>query len=365
HEDRRPVFANVAEGRDAMVGEFRTLANLGTVRVGMTLLATRGERLALFRAHPQGPLVGSTAFEAEWLVVVESDERRLVSSAIFDVDDLDGAIDELDERYIAGEGARGADALRVMKRFRQLYNERDWDGIRALSADDFVVVDYRRVATLGTMDSDGFVAALRELVSLIPGRKAVMTAVVALSPTAVVMRAEFVGATADGALIEETFHPVFVVREGKLRRHEVHGEDGLQSALASFKALEAHTYQVENAASGAVKKGQACVVRGDWSGLADLIAEDAEFVDARPGLRNVVRGRDAVVENFKAVAAIGVDRMEYSTVAVRGERLSLGREVIGSTDPDVPYDAELLSLHELDEDGRVCNQVLFAAGDLD
>ena len=71
------------------------------------VIATRGERLILTRAS--GGEGGSGEFLTEVLSVVEiNSHNQIAAIVLFDLDDFDAAIAELDARYLAGEAAAHA-----------------------------------------------------------------------------------------------------------------------------------------------------------------------------------------------------------------------------------------------------------------
>jgi hypothetical protein len=105
------------------------------------LVATRGERLALFRSVvgvPDGSPGGPAEIERLLLAEVDGEGLR-TETVFFDLDDLDAAHDELDARYAAGEAA--AFATRIA-RFREAAVDRRVFG-SARTAPDFVLIDHR------------------------------------------------------------------------------------------------------------------------------------------------------------------------------------------------------------------------------
>ena len=89
-----------------MIADMRTIADLWITNISSTIIATRGERLVLVRTHFSGSDQGPEAFLTEVLGLVEIDaDERIVAIVIFDLDDFDAAIAELDARYLAGEAA--------------------------------------------------------------------------------------------------------------------------------------------------------------------------------------------------------------------------------------------------------------------
>ena len=101
-DHRTGVSAPVANGPDEFVTAYAAWFEVGFDRLSITPLAVRGERLALARlewSSADGRTVG-------FLGVYETNvDGRFVRGAHFDEDDLDAALAELDERYLAGEGA--------------------------------------------------------------------------------------------------------------------------------------------------------------------------------------------------------------------------------------------------------------------
>ena len=124
NEDRRRVVnAGVRSGRGAQMADMRTVADLWTTNLTPSVIATRGELLALmhlrFWDHNQGP----EAFVSEALFVIESDsEGRATALISFDMNDIDTAIAELDARYLAGEAAAHARTWSVIAELYAAFN---------------------------------------------------------------------------------------------------------------------------------------------------------------------------------------------------------------------------------------------------
>ena len=89
----------------------------GSTNVTSTVIATRGERLALSRIRLSGRDQRPEAFHTEVLDVVEIDaDDRIAAHIVFDLDDIDAAFAELDARYLAGEAAAHAHTWSVIAR---------------------------------------------------------------------------------------------------------------------------------------------------------------------------------------------------------------------------------------------------------
>ena len=74
-----------------------------------TLIATRGERLVLARARYSHSDDQPQPFDVDLLNIVEINaDGRIGAVVIFDLEDIDAAIAELDARYLAGEAVAHA-----------------------------------------------------------------------------------------------------------------------------------------------------------------------------------------------------------------------------------------------------------------
>ena len=103
---RRVVGSGVRIGREAQIADMRAIADLFIANMTWTDIATRGDRLVLFRVGFLDRDQKPDAFRTEVLCVAEIDaDERIVASVSFDLDDVDAAFEELDARYLAGEAA--------------------------------------------------------------------------------------------------------------------------------------------------------------------------------------------------------------------------------------------------------------------
>src|SRR5262249_41786455 len=104
-DDRRPaVNFGQSQGSDAVVANVRSACNLGDEIVISEPIATRGRRLALNRLRWSVNGQGQEAFPSEALCLTEIDsDERIAASIMFDLNNFDSAIKELDTRYVAGE----------------------------------------------------------------------------------------------------------------------------------------------------------------------------------------------------------------------------------------------------------------------
>ena len=136
---RRVVGSGVRIGREAQLADMRAIADLFIANMTWTDIATRGDRLVLFRVGFLDRDQKPDAFHTEVLCVAEIDaDERIVASVSFDLDDVDAAFEELDARYLAGEAATDARTWSVITGTYAAVNRRE-----ALpTTPDWVFVDH-------------------------------------------------------------------------------------------------------------------------------------------------------------------------------------------------------------------------------
>lgn len=155
-DDRRRVVGAGRGGRDAALAHVGVIADLGVTQSGSTVVATRGNRLALLRARFWGPDARPDAFSVDVLHLVEvSEAPQLTGFVAFDVDDLDAAIAELDTRYSAGEAARFAHAWSAIADAYAAFNRREI----APTSEGWVSIDHRRGAGFAPGDMVAYLSA--------------------------------------------------------------------------------------------------------------------------------------------------------------------------------------------------------------
>ena len=116
----------------------------------------------------------------------------------FDLDALDVAYAELDERYRAGEGAVHGHVA-TAQAFRRAFAARDWDALAALLTPDLVVHDHRLLGWETLHGPAAYVQALKSLVDLAPDVRLRLDHVVAMSEHRVLYAPTWVGTREGGA----------------------------------------------------------------------------------------------------------------------------------------------------------------------
>ena len=135
---RRVVNAGIQHGRDAKIANMRALAD-----VGVTNTTSDGHcdpwRTPRPQSHRRAAAV-PRIHEVLNIVEINADER-IVAVVVFDLDDFDAAIAELDARYLAGEAAAHAHTWSVITRAYAALNRRELPA----TTPDWVNIDHRRV----------------------------------------------------------------------------------------------------------------------------------------------------------------------------------------------------------------------------
>jgi hypothetical protein len=96
--DHRRLGGGTAEGREAFLEAGMAHQDVGFTKWSATPLQVRGNSLALVRLEQ----ASESGFTLTYLVVMRSDsERRLAEIAIFDEEDIERAVEELDGLHAA------------------------------------------------------------------------------------------------------------------------------------------------------------------------------------------------------------------------------------------------------------------------
>lgn len=357
---RRVVGAGVQLGRDVDIDNMRAWADVGIASMTSHVIATRGDRLFLGRTRFFGPEQGPDTFHSEVLGLVEIDtENRVVARVVFDANDLDAAIAELDARYLAGEASTHSHTWTLVTEAFVALNQRK---IPATTS-DWVNIDHRRLVPIGTGDLAAYLSVAWELS---PQSYLYVAAVHRLSNLGAVITHVAAGTSPEGLDAEWQVIDVMTFEGDRINRCELFDESDLDAALARFDELHGQTRRLENAASRAEHRLFDHSSTQDWAAIAEILAPDS-FVDDRRRVVNVGfwDGRDAVMANMRALAE-GLAQVSLTVIATRGKRLSLAR--VRSFNPDSRregFAVELLGIAEIDTDGRIAAHVFFDADDID
>jgi DNA-binding SARP family transcriptional activator len=356
---RRVVGSGVRHGRDAHIADMRARAELWNTSLESTVMAIRGERLALMRIGLSDRDVEPQAFSTEVLAIGEIDaDERIVASVTFDLDEIDAAFAELDARYLAGEAAAHAHTWSAVAGVYAAFNRRE------LPAPDYVAIDHRR-ATLFT--SSELAASIRDSLDLTPDLSIHIERVHRLDNFGALLTNTSYGTSQEGFDAEWRMIQLLTVDGDGVNRLELFDETDLDAALARFEELQPQARRSDNAASQVAERFWAYFESRDWDAMAEIIADDCCTHDRRRVVNaDVLRGRAAHVTNMRAVAEVGFDGLTSTVLATREHRLALIRihsAARGSEPGEVT--AEMLSVVEIDTDNRLAGAVIFDSDDID
>lgn len=360
-DDRRHfVGSGVRHGRDAAVEDARTVTSFGARNSAATVVATRGERLALRRSRYDVGDKQIDAFHVNVLEVVVMDtDERIAALVTFDPDDLDAALHELDERYLAGEAGPHAQTWSAICRISDGFNHRE----APAATPNWVNIDHRRATAFAPGEMTEY---LRATWDLSQEASLYVETVHRLNTLGAVITQSAQAISREGFHAEWRVINLLMVEGELISRCEVFDEDDLDAALAKFDELSRQSPQLANIASRTHDDFIACFTARDWAALAELLAAEAYTDDRRRVVNTgVIRGRDAVVHEIQALADIGGRELTSEVIAIRGERLVLRRTRYSGSDDREAYRVDCLEVLEADSDGRLVARVAYDPDDID
>jgi hypothetical protein len=242
----------------------------------------------------------------------------------FDEDALDSALDELDERYAAGEGVEHAYTIGRTSDLRHAVTAHDWAAVEALVADDFVFTDHRPIGLPGA-DRAGYLAAMTASAEQTPGT-VMMGRALEIRGDVTLMRTRRVGATTEGLEYEWEQYAVNRWAAGLLRCVELFALEDESAARARFagSAAQSMTPYLDNAQIRFIVCEQWRGQYADGDPLA-ILTEDCVLVDRRTSVNaGVITGGAEVSASIQS----GIDvfgRLDLVPLATRGDRVGLYR----------------------------------------
>ena len=359
-DDRRRVVGGGIHGRDAEIASVQAQANLGVTHASATVIAARGERLALSRVRYSGRDQELEVFVAEILIVFEINaDDRFAAAVAFDLDDIDAAFKELDARYLADEAAAHAHTWSVITGGYVSLNRREMPA----TTPNFVDIDHRPLA-IAAGDLKAYVAtALSDDMHA----SLYVESVHRLSDLGAVVTHAASGTSREGFDAEWRMTIVFTVEGGLLSRCEIFDEADLDAALARFEELHPQAPRLENAASQLIERFQAYFATRNWAAIAENSAAEI-FTDDRRAVvgSGFLGGRDLDIANMRAAADLGSANLTSAVIATRGERLALARlRMSGRDQRPEAFHSDMLGIVEIDADNRVTARILFDLNDID
>lgn len=340
------------------------------VRASVELLATRGERLALkrFTMDMAEDAVGPSAIDS--LLLIETDERgEIIAYDRFDADDVDAAWAALDARWVETCPASERAVVENDRATSDVMAQRDWNGLAARLAPDFVAHDHRLLGW-GTMIASGalFVQTQRALVDLAPdaryrldhfrgSRRGALTQMVQMG-------------TRDGGAFESPFLTVGAIdATGRATSLDVYDVEQFDEARARFEALAAAdrltAIAPANAAFSVLERWragfEAALASEDWGAIRDICAPEMIFEDRRR-MALVSGDREMMIASARERARSG-GRIETRFVGVAGDRVAVSHVLWSGGPPEGRWEVEYISVIETDEARRFIAMIFFDLDD--
>ena len=291
----------------------RALADLGVAHIASTVIATRGERLALTRSRMSGRDQRPDAFYTEALSILEIDaDNRGAAKVVFDPDDIDAAIKELDARYLAGEAADYAHTWSVIVETYAAFNRHELPP----TTPDWVNIDHRRGIAFAPGDATAYIRASQD-----PQGSIYVETVHRLSNLGAVFTWAGHGTSQEGFEAEWRGINVATVEGDRINRGEIFDEADLDAALARFDELQPQASRLENAAIRVSERLFASFAAGEWDSIREILADDFSQDDRRQVVgAGVRRGRDDEIADLRAIADLwsGNAAGTYLALAVSG-----------------------------------------------
>ena len=258
-------------------------------------------------------------FDVDLLHIVEINaDERIGAVVIFDLEDIDAAIAELDARYLAGEAAAHSRTWSVIMQGYAALNRRELPP----TTPDWVNIDHRRGTSIApggipelltaawnvTSDLNNFVEAVHRLDNL----GGVVTNVANET-------------SQEGFHAEWRVVSVFTVEGDLINRCEVFDEAAIDAAIARFDEFSRPAPRLENTASQVAERYMAHFTRARLGRARAILADDHYSDDRRRVIgAGIRRGRDAEIESMRVVADLGAEH-DVDVIATRGDRLVLTR----------------------------------------
>ncbi|MGV0794921.1 BTAD domain-containing putative transcriptional regulator [Mycolicibacterium sp. XJ1819] len=356
--DRRSLVDVDLHGPEAVVDSFRAGAQFGIPSASSTVVATRAERLVLTRVRYSMDYEQPDAFQVDLLQLLEiGADERITAIVTFDPDDLEAALTELDARFLAGEAAPHAQMWsRVAEAYAALMR-------RELPATtpDWVDIDHRRLAPVET----GYLAAyVRDAQSL--WGAIYIEAVHRLSDAGAVVTRAIDATSMDGFDAEWREIDLLTFEDDRISRLEIFDEADLATAIARFDEIARPAPRPENAATRVYERFNAHLMARNWDAMSALMTDDACNDDRRRVVNaGVQRGRDALLADLRQIVAVGARHHESTVVATRGQSLALTRTRVSGGDQAESFGLEMLTVIEIEADGRITEGVTFDLDDMD
>jgi len=354
-QDLRPGRLAPA-GPDEFVASIAdTLELVPDLHLDVELLAVSGDRRAMRYSWSGHLAEGGGAMELVFYLVTLTRDGRNWRNSIYET--ADEAIAALHEAEGSEEAHR-----RSMAAWDNAYSSHDLAAMRNLLHPNFVVVDHRSSGAPPLHGADAFLATVGDIIELIPDvhraegllgidgpRRAVSLHVnghLADGGGAMALDLAALTELRDGVAVRQDLYETADEALRALRPPEADA-DLAQARLEEGELLAAAMRAMSNAFNAR-----------DWEAFAACLDRDFAFADHRPGLRDASGGRDAFVENGRALADAG-DVRWTPKVLEQHNRVALVRSTFAGTFEGGPFEVVLLDVPVIDEHDRFLSTDVF------
>ena len=288
-------------------------------------------------------------------------DNRIATCVMFDLDEIDAAFAELEDRYLAGEASVYAQTWSVIAGSFKTANEHELPRVTP----DWVSIDHRRVAiTLRPGDLLSYARATWDDSS---DAKVYIESVHRLDRLGAVVTYAANGTSTLGFEAEWREVALSTFDGELINRCELYEFADLDAALTNFDELDQATTPLSNTASRVVERYGLSFVARDWAAMAETLADGVVYDDRRRVVNAGVRhGRDVHMADDRAAAEIGAEYVTFDVIAIRGERLALScvRIINRNTSPG-EVAAQILGIAEIDVTNQIAAIVIFDEDDID
>jgi ketosteroid isomerase-like protein len=353
--DRRDLMHLELDGQQYLES-LRFSFEMSASRLTADVLATRGDHLALlrFKQALSGDDVGESEIDYLCLSECEPVNGRQCLLIRWNLDDIDAAYAELDERFETSGAAARTKNWSSIRTFVNNIAARDWDAVAATCADDFVEYDHRSLAVLGT--THGGAAWARNFSMLAELAADTIYRIHHFVPGdhGYYVSGGWYGKQ-DGGDYEMPLGAVIELDDdGRYLSADIY-DSNVEVALdqlAKQGAAKAFASPLENEATRAAAEKIDAWHERDWERFAGLFPDHFKLSDRRRAVQ-LELGREETIAFTRSLGETATTRtIESEILATRGERLALLRWRIEIAGGDVGS-SELvqLNLFEVDAQG--------------
>jgi hypothetical protein len=237
YDDRRKGLRD-----EGLVGRTHTRALLFEAptswRMEVEPIAIRGYHLGLTCCRFRDVDEADRPIAVEAFVLTELNDDELVChTAIFDPDDINGAIGELTARWIASGEVAHPEIMEVVGRVGEATNQHDWAAFTALISPSAAYVSHRQLSPPGVRTIADYMSSVRTMAELVPDYWVELAEVLAQSAIGVVNHVVLKGTSTDGVAIEIPLVVLLLIDGELVKRFEAFDADQRDVALARFEEL--------------------------------------------------------------------------------------------------------------------------------